>query len=290
MKIKIIASDSFGARSMATCVIAGGHKILIDPGVALGPRRYGYPPHELEIKKREELAFLIREEAKDAEFVIVTHYHKDHYNAGEDVFYGKRVFIRDPENHINPRQKGRAKRLLSHIGNKAEITIADGMVYKKGSLEIIFSEPQPHGITTRVGWVIQVAIKEDDKVFLYTSDIQGAGRKEHMEFIQQFPGAIIFMDGPATYLSAKTFPKEDFESCLENMKKIIIDVKPRVFILDHHTTRDKNYREKLDELFKVADKKGVKIVSAAEFMGFPEEFLEANRKELYENRLQVNRV
>ena len=45
MKIKPVASDSMGTRSMATYVETKDVKIFIDPGVALGPSRYGLPPH-----------------------------------------------------------------------------------------------------------------------------------------------------------------------------------------------------------------------------------------------------
>lgn len=41
MRVIPLASESLGVRSLATFVEAGGLRILIDPGVALGPKRYG---------------------------------------------------------------------------------------------------------------------------------------------------------------------------------------------------------------------------------------------------------
>ena len=54
MKIKPLAFDSFGARSMCTLVETRDIKIVIDPSVALAPKRYGLPPHEMELRKKEE--------------------------------------------------------------------------------------------------------------------------------------------------------------------------------------------------------------------------------------------
>src|SRR3989454_12853690 len=55
MKITPLAADSFGARSMATLVETPDLKILIDPGVRLGPYRYDLPPHEIEEDRRRDL-------------------------------------------------------------------------------------------------------------------------------------------------------------------------------------------------------------------------------------------
>jgi len=55
MKIKPIAFDSFGARSLCTLVETKDVIIIVDPSVALGPKRYGLPPHEIKIKRKDEL-------------------------------------------------------------------------------------------------------------------------------------------------------------------------------------------------------------------------------------------
>ena len=44
-RIVPLAFDSFGVRSMATFVETDDLKVLIDPGVALAPVRYGLEPH-----------------------------------------------------------------------------------------------------------------------------------------------------------------------------------------------------------------------------------------------------
>ena len=65
---------------MATFVETDDVKILIDPGVALGASRYNLSPHPLEYRKQIEQWSLIERKAKEADVLILTHYHYDHYN------------------------------------------------------------------------------------------------------------------------------------------------------------------------------------------------------------------
>jgi len=51
MEIVPLAFDSMGTRSMATFVRTGDTSLVIDPGVALAPARYGLPPHKKEINR-----------------------------------------------------------------------------------------------------------------------------------------------------------------------------------------------------------------------------------------------
>ncbi|MEM2421979.1 MAG: hypothetical protein QXZ34_02140, partial [Candidatus Bathyarchaeia archaeon] len=54
-------------------------------------------------------------------------------------------------------------------------------------------------------------------------------------------------------------------------------------IIDHHLLRDIEWKEKLNETFKVAERKNVKVITAAEFENKSLTMLEAKRKELYKN-------
>src|SRR5262249_60655583 len=44
MRVMPLAADSLGVRSMATYVEAGDLRLLLDPGAALSPNRFGLPP------------------------------------------------------------------------------------------------------------------------------------------------------------------------------------------------------------------------------------------------------
>lgn len=206
MIVEILATDSLGVRSMATCVSAGGHKFFIDPGVALGPKRYGLMPHKLEFLRRDFCWQKVEERVKECNFLIITHYHHDHYNPeAYHIFKDKVVFIKDPEKKINKSQKGRAALLLEHIKHLAkDIVIADGKSFEINGVKLIFSDAVPHGFTDRLGYVLQVYIKENYG-FLYTSDVQGFPLEAHKDFVLDMKPEVIFADGPATYLLPRRF-------------------------------------------------------------------------------------
>jgi len=101
MKIVPIASDSMGTRSMATFIETKDCGILIDPGVALGPSRYGLPPHPLEMEKLEEDWSNIVKYSEKAQVMIVTHYHYDHHNPEyPEIYEGKNVYLKHPTSPI----------------------------------------------------------------------------------------------------------------------------------------------------------------------------------------------
>ncbi|HKZ89841.1 MAG TPA: hypothetical protein VJ300_06255, partial [Thermoplasmata archaeon] len=90
MKITPLAADSFGARSMATLAETPDVVVLLDPSVRLGPRRYGLPLHPTEEERQKALWRSIRDAAKRADVLTVSHYHYDHHNPdAPSIFRGK---------------------------------------------------------------------------------------------------------------------------------------------------------------------------------------------------------
>jgi len=73
MKITPLAADSLGARSMATLVETPDVTVLVDPSVRLGPYRYDLPPHETERARQKQLWQEIRQAAKKADVLTVSH-------------------------------------------------------------------------------------------------------------------------------------------------------------------------------------------------------------------------
>lgn len=74
MRITPLAADSLGARSMATLVETRDVTILLDPSVRLAPHRYDLPPHEVEEARQRDMWRRIRESAKKAQVLTVSHY------------------------------------------------------------------------------------------------------------------------------------------------------------------------------------------------------------------------
>lgn len=281
MKIIPIASDSMGTRSMATFVETEDCKILIDPGVALGPRRYGLPPHPLEIEKLEEDWRNIVKYADKAQVMIVTHYHYDHHNPEyPEIYTDKVVYLKHPTEKINYSQKKRAKHFLSKLNNLPEvIEYCDGREFIFNSTKIKFSSPVCHGTNARLGYVVEVSISYREEKFLFTSDVEGPSLKEQVDFILKENPDILYLDGPMTYMLGYRYSAKSLEESVKNLIKILRETKIKKLIIDHHFLRDLNWRERIKEALDIANSK---IVTAAEYTGRENLMLEARRKELYE--------
>jgi predicted metallo-beta-lactamase superfamily hydrolase len=225
-KVSIIGSDSLGVRSLATFVNVCEKNIGIDLGASLAPRRFGLPPHEIEIKKLNETLKQIEDHIKISDIIIITHYHYDHYIRDKPyLYYGKRLFIKDPNKNINRSQSFRAKIFLKEnkVEENAEINIADGNSYNIDNVVLEFS-----------------------KAF--------AGYKVSQKSV---------------------------EKGLDNLKKVIENKVANKIVVDHHILRDINYKEILKDHYRLAKENGVSLLTAAEFMGYEIQQLEARRKELW---------
>jgi predicted metallo-beta-lactamase superfamily hydrolase len=282
-KILPLAFDSFGARSMATYVETDDVNVLIDPGVALAPVRYGLAPHFLEWRRLDELWMEIEEYAEKADVLMVTHYHYDHHEPDSpELFKGKRVFIKHPTENINISQTNRAALFLKAIERKPKkLDIADGSSYRIGRTVITFSKAVCHGTNSRLGYVTEVSIKSGGEKFLYTSDVEGPALAEQIRFILDEKPNVLFVDGPMTYMLGYRYSYRSLDASNRNLVKAIKGANLHTLVLDHHLLRDLNYRLRMKPLYEAAEKHGVKVLTAAEFGGRKIETLEAHRKELY---------
>ena len=282
MKIIPIAFDSLGTRGMATYVETDDVKILIDPGVSLAPIRFGLGPHPLELKRLDEHWNEIVKLAKKAEVLIITHYHYDHHNPWEnlEIYDGKTVLIKHPTENINFSQKGRSAFFLDQIKDRPKkLEYADGKKYQFGKTKLEFSKAVFHGTNPRLGFVIEVFVDDGFK-FLHTSDVEGPNNDAQAEFILEKKPNLVFSDGPLSYIMYR-FGTKAMNSSVENMIKIIEACPLESFITDHHFLRDLKWKDKITKVFEVAEKKKVKLETAAEFVGKNVEMLEAHRKDLF---------
>jgi hypothetical protein len=284
MKIIPIAFDSLGTRSMATFVETNDVKILIDPGVSLAPIRYGLEPHPLELKRLSEHWKEIVRFAKESDVLIITHYHYDHHNPWEhlEIYKDKVVLIKHPTEKINYSQKGRAAYFLNQIKNLPKrLEYADGKEFEFGKTKIKLSKPVFHGTNPRLGFVFEVLIDDGEFKFLHTSDVEGPSQDDQLDFILKNKPNLVLLDGPLSYMIYR-FGVQAMKNSVENMIKIIENCPLDALIVDHHFLRDLKWKERIVDVFKIADKKRVKVQTAAGYSGKPIEMLEAHRKELYE--------
>jgi len=287
LKVTPLAFDSLGVRSQATFVQTRDLNIIIDPAAALAPRRFGLPPHRVEVERLYELSSIIEEFLRESDVAIITHYHYDHHDPGRIIplenYRGKTLIIKDPKNKINVSQKIRASRFLKLVSKYVNrVEVADSKCFMFGGTKICFSKPVPHGVNDRLGYVIEVLIDDGEEKFLYTSDVEGPVLKEQVEFILIHKPDILIVDGPLTYMLGYKFSMSDLQRSIRNLKEIIEALKSSVIILDHHLLRDSEYKDRLQEIYGYAKALRVRVISAAEYLGKPIDVLEVRRKELYE--------
>jgi predicted metallo-beta-lactamase superfamily hydrolase len=268
---------------MATFVETDDQKILIDPGVSLAPLRYGLEPHPLEWQRLDETWNIIKDYAEESEVLIVTHYHYDHHDPDyPELYSGKTVFIKHPTENINRSQRDRATYFLAAIkGLPRRLEIADGKSFTFGETTITFSKAVCHGTNPRLGYVTETCIKSGGEKFLHTSDVEGPSLEDQIAFILNEKPDILFVDGPMTYMLGYRYSFKSLEISNSNLVKAIRETSVHTLVLDHHFLRDINYKMRIKPVYEEARKRGVKVMTAAEFSGRKIEMLEALRKELY---------
>lgn len=280
-----MAADSLGTRSMCTLIHTEDLSIVIDPGAALGPWRYGLRPHPRELKRLEEHKAEIARSTSEADLVIFTHYHYDHIpRPYEDVSWlrGKRVMMKDPENNINFSQRLRARMLLEQlrkVGSK--VSVADGKNVRIGNTSIKFSKAVQHGNSPRLGYVVEVCISTGNECLVHTSDVEGLVDEQQLGFIIQNRPDTIICDGPMTYMLGSRYTEKDLERSINNLKKVVATCRPAFLVLDHHLVRDMSWKDRVNDLITYAEGFGTSVCTAATFSGLNYEPLEAMRKILY---------
>ncbi len=282
MRITPLAADSLGARSMATLVETPDVTVLLDPGVRLAPFRYDLRPHPTEEERQKALWRTIKDAAKKAEVLTVSHYHYDHHNPDAPSLYrGKLVYLKDGKANINRSQRERASAFVRALKKyPQEIQVADGNDVDFGGTELTFSAAVPHGYNDELGYVVMARIAQGEEVFVHTGDVEGPPLKEHLGFLLDAAPTVLYVDGPMTHMP-ENYPESMTARSLENLARVVRSTGLRTLILDHHLLRDRAWRSRLGPLLSVAEEHDVTVQTAAEFAGKAVDQLEANRDRLY---------
>ncbi|MEB3773224.1 MAG: MBL fold metallo-hydrolase [Desulfurococcales archaeon] len=298
MKVKPLAFDSIGVRSQATLVEAGDYTILIDPGVALGPRRYGVPPTNEEFRALELARERIIKACSKADVVVVTHYHYDHHPFPRDdemydaCFTGKIVLAKDIRNNINYSGRRRGKFFEGRVRDIAESLLwFDGKYVELKGVGIKASPAVWHGeVGSKVGTVIMILVEEEEtgERFLFGSDAQNLADPAALEWAVKADPDIAFIDGFPTIFLGWRMKRESFDKSLRNLARFISDTKVKRIVVDHHIVRDIDYMEKMRDVYELARKIGKRVETAAEYMGLNGFFLEAWRKDIRHGVRKVN--
>ena len=296
IRVTPLASESFGVRSMCTLVETPDVTVLLDAGISLCPYRFSLPPHPIEFKTIASLRKTIAEAADKATVTTISHYHFDHHtpsfedwvvNWTEDgktacqIYKDKIVLAKNPKEKINASQRQRAWMFQKTGGKHAKVLeTADGKIFNYGNSTLRFSEAVAHGSEDfMLGWVIMAVIEHGEERFMFAPDIQGPMSTHTLELILAIKPTVIMIGGPPLYLGGFRVEMKQLEQGLRNLEHIVEAV-PQV-ILEHHALRDVAWRPKIDAVFQKASQSGHCIVTAAEYAGKENLFLESRRQQLY---------
>lgn len=296
IRILPLAAESLGVRSMCTYVETSDVRMLLDAGVSLCPNRFGLPPHPREFKAIIECRKNIAEAAEKAEIVTLSHYHFDHHTPSfEDwlsqwteqtetarrIYEGKTVLMKNPRENANYSQRHRGWMFQKTAGkHAAKLEIADGRTFTLGETTVKFSEPVPHGPeNSALGWVLMTTIEHEDEKLMFAPDVQGPISTRTLESIIHEKPNVIMLGGPPLYLAGFKVDEKEIQVGLSNLEKVVESIPTT--ILEHHILRDENWNEKSTGVFYKAYESGHSVLTAAEFMGRQNSFLEAARKKLF---------
>jgi predicted metallo-beta-lactamase superfamily hydrolase len=296
IKVTPLAGESFGVRSMCTLVETPDAAVLLDAGVSLAPYRFRLLPHPFEFQAIARLRRRIAEAAQKAQVVTISHYHFDHHtpsykdwlvNWTEDgetarqIYEGKTVLMKNPKEKINASQRKRAW-MFQKTGGKyaAKLEVADGRDFKFGETTVRFSEAVSHGPeNSMLGWVVMTTIECGSERFMHAPDVQGPMSNHTMQIIEAEKPDVLMVGGPPFYLGGFKVDEAQLKQGLTNLIAIV-QVAPTT-IIEHHALRDADWRTIAEPIYVAAEEAGHQLVTAAEFAGEQNLFLEARRKQLY---------
>jgi len=297
IKVTPLAAESFGVRSMCTFVETPDVKVLLDAGVSLCPKRFGLPPHPIEFKTIDRLRKNVAEAADRAEVVTISHYHFDHHTpsyedwlvnwteaneTARQIYQAKTVLMKNPKEKINANQRQRAWLFQKTGGKYAEkLETADSKAFAFGKATLLrFSEPVPHGPEdSMLGWVVMTLIECDGERFMFAPDVQGPMSTHTLELIKQAKPQVVMIGGPPFYLGGFKVDEAQLQMGLRNLASVVETVP--LTILEHHALRDEAWQQRIKQVYDVALKTGHTVMTAAEFAGKENAFLESRRKRLY---------
>ena len=291
-----LAFESMGVRSMCTLVQTKDVTILLDAGVALGPR-FRLMPHPMEFRARENARKRIEEAADKAKVVTISHYHHDHHTPNfvdpvwlgsslksfERIYRGKIVLVKDSRRKINTAQRRRGwmfRQAAEKLAEKFEA--ADEKTFEFGRTRVRFPRPVPHGEgESELGWILPCIIEKAKEKLFFAPDVQGPVVKETVDLIMKEKPHMLIMGGPPTYLQGYRISDGFFRTATQNMEKIVSGI-PKV-VIDHHLLRDEGWNKFLEPVRRSAEKAGHELLTASELLRLVPEPLECKRQSLYEN-------
>lgn len=280
MNVVPLAADSLGVRSMATYVECGQTRILIDPGAALAPSRFGLPPADEEWEAFRRANDRISGYAARANMIFISHYHEDHFRYDPALYQGRTVWAKDRTRMINPRQAQRAGELWKAAAPGCRLDAAEGRVMETLDARLAASPPLAHGVEgTGLGYVVALTVTDLrlGTRFVHASDVQGPLSAVAAAYLIRERPDLLYLSGPPAYLEDR-LGAALIDQGVDQLLRVVERTGCRV-ILDHHAVRAESYPDRLRRLWQTG-----RVVTAAGFLGQDDLALESWRRRLWAGR------
>ncbi|MEM2289903.1 MAG: hypothetical protein QW356_02755 [Candidatus Hadarchaeales archaeon] len=149
-----------------------------------------------------------------------------------------------------------------------EVRFPEGREFRFGRTVLRFTRPLFHGIEfSRVGWVFATVIERGKEKLIHSSDVDGPMIEDYADWIVKEDPRVLILDGPTTYMRFMLI-RRNLERCIENARRIIRETtKLELLIYDHHLVRERNFRENTRQVWEEGRREGVRVLTAAEFLG-----------------------
>lgn len=182
--------DSLGAKSTCTLIKTPDVTLLIDPGAAA--MQPGFPASR--VKKLywlEKARSAIKKASRLADVVVISHYHYDHFtDFDRDLYEGKLVLAKDPNEYLNDSQRRRAESFFNNVSR----------TFGKTELEKLLEEREPRDYSDPL-----------DKVPIAKSRDYGDYNERKRELLDK--GRKWFVRRVENWNSAKIIPELNFQKC-----------------------------------------------------------------------------
>lgn len=127
----------------------------------------------------------------------------------------------------------------------------------------------------------ELLVDDGKQTYVQTSDVEGPAVQKQVDFILKANPDTLYLDGPLSYMLGFRYSQADLNKSIRNLIKIFEKTRIKTLIVDHHFLRDLKWKERFEKVFKAAEKKKIKVLTAAEYAGKKIEMLEAHRNVLW---------
>ena len=114
---------------------------------------------------------------------------------------------------------------------------------------------------------------------MFAPDVQGPMSAHTLALIRASEPQVIMVGGPPFYLGGFKVDEAQLQVGLRNLAGVV-ETMP-LTILEHHALRDEAWQQRTKQVYDAALKAGHTVMTAAEFAGQENAFLESKRKKLY---------